>query len=287
MGRGVERVKKRWWAMGALAVLWVGAALLARGQSAPALGDGLFAWGGETLLPENRGALTDTLARLDADVLYQEFPAGTGAETAAEFLTDMEAAGVEVYCLAGAPEWGLEEDGRSLVEAIDRAAALGPGVRGVMADVEPYLTPAWDRDSDAVMERYVSGMAAAREHARGRGLSLIACIPYWYDNDHADALARLMATGCDGVAVMNYYRGAEAEHLRTELELARRAGIPTVCVSEFQQPGTHDLTDKTTYYTDGLEAARESWAAVREALGDGGLSFAYHWYAPVRELLER
>ena len=54
------------------------------------------------------------------------------------------------------------------MEAIDRAAALGTRSQRVMADVEPYLTPAWDRDSDAVMGRYVSGMAAARG-TRGRG----------------------------------------------------------------------------------------------------------------------
>lgn len=284
-------MKKRWGLLAALACVCLLAVFLRpHGADAPLeLDDGLFSWGGAVLAPENRAELLDTLTRLDTGVLYQEFP--TDRPDAASFLKDMKTAGVQVWLLTGQAEWGLEPDGASLKAEIDRASALsaqsGGGLAGLMVDVEPYLTDEWTEDEGRVLELYVSCMAAARQYAQEQGLALLSCIPYWYDNSHTDMLAQLIQTGCDGVAVMNYYRDREAEHIGAEVSLAREAGKPVICIYEFQRPGIHGLTEKSTYYTDGLTAAWESWAAVQQEIGYKNLSFAYHWYEPVQELLGR
>lgn len=283
-----EDVKKYWF--GALAALMLcgAAAWWAAEHTVQRLPTGMFSWEDAVLDPAGRPELLNQLRRLQVGALYQTFSDAAMVEAyAAGFLTDLERAGIAVYYLTGQAQWGLEADGAALKAEIDRAAALSGRLAGLMVDVEPYLTDEWDRDPGGVMARYVDGMAAARAYAQTQGLPLIACIPYWYDNDHLPELERLIRTGCDGVAVMNYYRSGEADHIRTEVELARAAGIPVISISEFQRPGTHDLTERTTYYTDGLSAARDSWTQLAQALGEEGLSFAYHWYGPVLELLER
>ncbi len=281
-------MKKRWFLFAGLACVCLLAVASRPHSDVPLeLDDGLFSWGGAALAPENRTGLLDALERLDAGVLYQEFP--PDSPEAVPFLADMKTAGIQVWLLTGRAEWGLEPDGASLKAEIDRASALsaqsGGGLAGLMVDVEPYLTDQWDADENWVLEQYVSCMTAARQYAQERKLALLACIPYWYDNDHADMLSRLVQTGCDGVAVMNYYRGREAEHIGTEVSLAREAGKPVICIYEFQRPGIHGLTEENTYYTAGLTAARESWAAVRQAADYESTYFAYHWYEPVLELL--
>ena len=281
---------KRGWIWLAVLLLLAALLVLLPWRGPLVLGDGLFSWGGEVLEPARRAGVLDTLHRLAADDLYQERPEGE-EEQAVSFLCDMEKAGIQVLLLTGRPEWGLDPQAAALKEEVDRASALakrsGGALEGLMVDVEPYLTQSWEEDEARVMEGYVSAMVAARQYANRQGLALLACIPYWYDNDHSEALARLIEEGCDGVAVMNYYRSGEASHIQAEADLARAAKKPVVCIFEFQPPGVHGLTEESTYYADGLAAARQSWEKVRRAVDYDGMVLGYHCYDPIRVLIER
>ena len=48
------------------------------------------------------------------------------------------------------------------------------GAKGVVLDVEPYLTDGW-KDRAEVLRQYVDGMCRAREAADRAGIELIAC----------------------------------------------------------------------------------------------------------------
>lgn len=261
-------MKRRWIWLAALLLLAAVLVLLPwRGPLV--LGDGLFSWGGEVLEPARRAGLLDTLHRLEADDLYQEIPEGE-EEQAVSFLCDMEKAGIRVLLLTGRPEWGLDPQAAALKEEVDRAAALakrsGGALEGLMVDVEPYLTQSWEEDETRVMEGYVSAMVAARQYANRQGLALLACIPYWYDNDHSEALARLIEEGCDGVAVMNYYRSGEASHIQAEADLAR-AAKSRWCASSSSSPRACTASPKRAPITP----------TASQPPGNPGRRFAVRW----------
>ncbi|MEA5011938.1 MAG: hypothetical protein VB100_09505 [Angelakisella sp.] len=260
--------------------VWVGAGALRQ----PKESRGIFIWGAPITQPQEQQTMLSALKRLSINAVYQEFP-GDELSDAAEYISVLKSAYIDTYLLTGQPQWGLEADGASLIKEIDRAVSMGGQLAGIMVDVEPYLTKEWDKDENAVMQSYVQGMSTAYQYAEQKGLALIACIPYWYDNSHTAALEQLIATGCDAVAVMNYYRKNEAEHMQTELELARKANKEAICIFEFQPPGKHSLTEKETYYTLGLDAAHQSWESIKKQLGSKQLGFAYHWYSSILELL--
>ena len=178
-----------------------------------------------------------------------------------------------------------------MTEEVLRAASWnqefpeGVGFQGVLMDTEPYLTDPWEEDPEAVMEAYVDGMSQAASCAREKDLEYVACIPYYYDTwELEEPLERLFQEGCTGAAVMNYYRENEAEHIRGEVELARAADRPLTVLYELQPPGVHGLTEKNTYYEEGVEALLDSWQRLQEELDPQGLSMAVHEYQWAKEV---
>lgn len=251
----------------------------------------LFNWHGSAVGPEDRDVLFRTMAQAGLSVLYQHISSETTAAETAAFLAAAQQAGIEVWLLAGDPCWGLDPEGGHMLEEVARAAAFNSGLppeqqlRGILMDTEPYLTDEWDDDPDGVMDAYVQGMTAAHAAAAEKGLSFIACIPFYYDNmGQEEGLARLLADGCDAVAIMNYSKYKEVEQIETEVALAGEK--PIIVVYELQEPGTHGLQESNTYYHDGLSAVWRSMDTLRQAFGKN-FACALHDYTSVREVLER
>ena len=129
--------------------------------------------------------------------------------------------------------------------------------------------------------------AKAYEAAEKRNLLVILCIPNFYDSMGLEqSLEKLIRTGCDAVAVMNYDKTDEAGQIWGEAEIAEKYGKGIIHITEMQRPGTHDLEPKNTYYEDGIEAVKESWEHLREEIPNENLGFSWHYLKPVLELLE-
>lgn len=285
----MKKIHKAPIVIAALAALTILLTLLIQGSSSGRESVGLFSWDFETVSSDT-DQLRELAVNLGVTELYQEFPAEDSDGKLRPFLDNMHNAGISVYYLTGKSEWALEPSADSLKEQIDQAYAINlyspkAPLKGLMVDVEPYLTAEWDEDPVKVMETYLSCMIEAHAYANYRNLRLIACIPYWLDNKHSEALDTLISKGCDAVALMNYHRGDETANIENEVKLAAKLGKPVINISEFQRPGTHDLTDLNTYYNDGLDAARQSWQVIRDNLDYDGLYFAYHYYNPLLKIL--
>ena len=250
---------------------------------------GLFSWSEEALTAGGRAELLAMMRTLELESLYQAIPEDAEQQGVADLLAGASEAGAEVWLLTGDPAWGLQPDGAAMIGEIERAARYNQGLeeeiqlRGIVMDVEPYLTSAWETDQDKVMRAYTAAMEQACRAAERNGLALCACIPYYYDDlGFTAALEELVEQGCDSLVVMNYYRGDEAAQIETELSLARGAGKPLTVAYELQPPGSHGLTEQNTYYGLGLEAVGESYAAIVRRLGGEGLSYALHSYEALR-----
>ena len=124
-------------------------------------------------------------------------------------------------------------------------------------------------------------------YAQKKHVQLIACIPYWFDNTYPDILDQIIALGCDEIAIMNYHRKNERKNIENEVQLAQKYAKPIICIAELQEPGKHGLTPINTYYDVGLEAVQSTWDDLHGYFGYSQLSFSYHYYNPVQELITK
>ncbi len=252
---------------------------------------GMFEWDEDSILRIDEAA--ELAKRLRITHWYQEIEFSQGmVQELAAFIEAMAGQGVKVYALVGAKEWGYEPDGASLIAYMENVRIYNESVSqnqrlwGIMADVEPYILKGWKDNAQANMDAYVSGMVKAHEWTLENDLLLIACIPRHYDDQGlSEQLERLIAQGCDEVAVMNYGCGDEVERIKTEALLAVRYGKPLHCILEFQEVGKHGLTEEETYRNKGLEAAWEVWTQVEEACEGVQFIRDYHWTEPIWDIL--
>ena len=268
---------------------------------------GLFSWSAETVNQTDR-ELFSIMKDQELNVLYQNFSSkNSRQEQMSLFAEKAMEAGITIYRLTGHPSWALDSEGERLCEEVEETAAYNrriqrkflerrrgdgeewaqiPCLEGIVFDVEPYTLDEWDEDPDRVMETFVSGMKKAYALARSHELEMIVCIPWFYDKKgQGEGLEELIRNGCDRIAVMNYYRGAEIKSIATEVELASEYGKELINIYELKKADGSSVEEINTYYNSGLTALRKSYAGVKEAYPGRNISIAYHDYRALKEVL--
>ncbi len=254
----------------------------------------IFSWHKDPMLPENKNQVNHICKTLGITAFYQCFPAESlYEENTISFLQAMQEQHIAVYYLTGEPQWALEEHGDTIKQEIDKIAAFNATldeaihIKGIVLDIEPYLTDNWAENERVIMEQYAQNMLQTYAYAQKKHVQLIACIPYWFDNTYPDILDQIIALGCDEIAIMNYHRKNERKNIENEVQLAQKYAKPIICIAELQEPGKHGLTPINTYYDVGLEAVQSTWDDLHGYFGYSQLSFSYHYYNPVQELITK
>lgn len=258
----------------------------------PSSDAGLFSWKDDALQQQEQ--LFGLMEEQRLNVLYQHFSGDAEQQSIAAFLQQAAEQDIAVYYLTGDPLWALQEDADSLCSELERVLELnqsqgGQGLKGVVFDVEPYLLDEWEEDrAQDVMDAFVKCMKTAYERAATLGLEVVLCIPYFFDTKGFEAeLETLIGYCCDQVAVMNYYREKEIEHIETEAALARAYDKGLITIYELKPPGSHDLTERNTYYQEGLQAVADNFAQMKSAFPEQELSMALHDYKALEEVAGR
>ena len=263
------------------------------GKSVQAFGNmqvGLFSWDIEAIREKgSREDLFSILFEINANEVYQSLR----VDSARDFLMEAHQRGVRVYALSGQPEWGLDPKAGKMMKEVDLVVSLrrkldGAGPAGLVLDVEPYLTKIYRNDPEQAMDTFVAAMRKTYAYAREAGVEVILCIPYFYDTKgFPDHLRALIEEASDAVAVMNYFKRTEAANIASEVSIARETGKRLINIAELQRPGTHDLTERNTYFREGLPAVWKSFEKLAGDFGYEGLSYALHDYTALREVIDR
>lgn len=255
---------------------------------------GIFSWEDEVYSPAHSKTFYETLERLQIKEVYQHISnENLYAEETQSFVSEMNQRGIALYYLTGDKEWALEKRGKSMVEQVDKIAQYNKTFKnsgtfkGIIFDVEPYLTEEWDQNADAVMKRYIKNLKLAYKEASEHGLYMIVCIPFWFDKNYEKELIQIIAESSDEVAVMNYGRTNEIRNIQKEIEIARKHKKPINCIFEFQKPGEHQLDEVQTYYHLGVEQAISNFEKLYELYNYNNLKFSYHYYKPITEILQK
>ena len=258
---------------------------------------GMFSWSEAALEESEAEELEVCFSEAGVGEIYQFFTEeNLGTEETSGFLRRMAEQGIPVCALMGESEWSRETGGEALIREIrrivefNREADAQELISTVMVDVEPYVLEEWDggdEERQQLMEDYLECMRSAYSYAQENDLRYIVCIPTFYDAVCPDILEKLVRDACDGIAVMNYNRSDEFGQMEAETELAREYEKEIICIFELQEAGKHELEEINTYAGIGLEDLWRSAETLRESFAYEGLRFAYHYYEPLKEMLQQ
>ena len=141
----------------------------------------------------------------------------------------------------------------------------------------------WKENKD-VQNSYLKAMRAVKKEAEKRNYETVLCIPYYMDE--YPYLKELVSQGCDGLAVMNYYRKNEALHIETEAGLCKKYHKRLIHIYEFQKVGRHSLEEMNTYYDLGYDAIKESFEKLKNIYNEIDMCYAIHDYDAFNEVME-
>lgn len=100
-------------------------------------------------------------------------------------------------------------------------------MKGIVIDIEPQSLPEFESNPDLLMRHFTEGLTAAYQVANQKGLEVIVCLPYFFDTEgFSDELATIVQRASDQVAIMNYYRGKEIDHISNEASLSKQYQNP-------------------------------------------------------------
>lgn len=252
----------------------------------------LFSWK-KTAVTEEKEQLFRIMKDRKLNTLYQEFSSELQEEEIKVFLKEAKEEGIDVYLLTGAPEWALESNGESMLHRFEKAIEINQtagethGLKGIIYDIEPYLLKEWNNENSfKIMDSFVEGMKEVYQTSRDSSLEIILCIPYYYDDTgYLEQLTALIESGCDQVAIMNYYQGKEFDNIKNEVSLASEYGKKVINIYELKAPGEHGLKENNTYFEEGITVVGENFASLKAAFKEKlELSLAFHDYEALKEV---
>jgi len=253
----------------------------------------LFSWSSQQLEPSEFESISDLLYTNKISQIYQTFPENSiRDDTASDFIKHMQNNEIDTYYLTGDPSWAIERRNRSMRSKIDliveynNNAGTNSKFAGIVFDVEPYLLSDWNEDRDKVMDKFLSNMVDTYEYAKQFDITVIICIPYWFDNNYYDILESLIKDACDQVAVMNYARNKEIKNIANEVDLSRRYNKNIICITEIQPPSGTSIPDSITYYNYGLNVIWRMWNQVYSYFDYDYLIFSYHQYKQLKGFID-
>lgn len=251
----------------------------------------IFSWDKLSVL-EAKENLFDVMEKYEIKTVYQSFSRELPKNKISKFLEACSEYNYQVYYLCGDPEYALDQDAEKMTENIDDAAAIKEYdnkdvLKGILFDVEPYLLDEWEIQSDKIIQQFTDNLQIAYKKAKENKLEMIVCIPYYYDTQgFSDSLEKIIKDRCDGIAIMNYYKKNEYEHIKEEVELAKKYNKTCINIYEFQPSGKYGLTDENTYYEEGIEKAEENFKVLRNKLDSNNLVLSFHEYKAIKGLME-
>ena len=160
-------------------------------------------------------------------------------------------------------------------------------MQGVVLDIEPQSLEEYQDDPKAVWGTLVDNLKEVYGLTKAANMELIVCLPYYLDTKGFDEeLEAIISEASDEVAIMNYYRGKEIDHIAKEVSVSKQYDKSIQTVYELQAPGQFDLAEINTYHHLSLDAVVENFNQLKTHFSDQQVNLGLHEYKSLVKLLE-
>lgn len=236
-------------------------------------------------------AIVDFSTEHGVDRLYLSAPPGFSSDPIYDaFLNLAHEAGIEVFALAGEPQWAKRS--RPFIKWVDEVVTHG-GFDGLAPDVEPYALSDWNNKKrrDRLISSYLRALEDVRDHSGG--LPVIPAVPFWWDDPEFSFKDNLLIDEViqrvDGIAVMAYRDTADGPN--GIIVLAQHEVTATAAAGKSVTIGVETAPNSTyehvTFFEEGnavmeaqLAEVATEWSSIPSYWGN-----AIHHYASYADLV--
>lgn len=251
----------------------------------------IYSWNIEDV---NDAMLIEICDELNINTFYQAISADNlNTDEWKKLLKELTEKGIDCYLLQGNPKQAYEEGAESMKEVVNKVKKFNDEneykIKGIVWDVEFYLdkTQYQEESKKNCFERYYKNMLEIYDYAKQREIETVQVIPYWLDTEIGEeALERLIKNTCDSIEVMNYYKQRAKEHIRNEIDYAKKYDKEIVTIAELQEADGVSVIDKISFYQDGLESCQKEIKEILDTYDYEKLGYAYHYYKYLKILYE-
>lgn len=246
----------------------------------------IFSWFKEQL--HHPEATFELLKCYEISRIYQSIAKDDSKEAVMQFLETAKKYNIEVYILAGEVEWAYEMYQQEIIHFIEEASLYYPLIKGVVLDIEPHSLEDFPQDGQMILRSFAKNLQKAYLLTQSYQLEMVVCLPYYYDTmGYEMELETIIAHGLDEVAIMNYYREKELEHMEFEVALSQKYHKKIQTIYELQAPDKYGLTDKNTYYNYGIQAVYKSYKKITEKIPYKEVGLSFHEFQSFKELTSK
>lgn len=252
----------------------------------------IFSWDKETVT-EDVQRTKDFLQSQKIRRLFQSFASELSMDEIQTFMGRVSDE-VDVYQLIGTPEWAYAENKARLIDQGERVVKINNTldvenqIKGLVVDVEPYLLDDFDWEDEELKLSFMENMKALYDFLQANDLAMITVVPYFYETKgYKDVLDFLIKEASTELAVMNYFREEEVEHILYETTIAKEVDLAVTTIYEFKAPGEYDLTERNTYYNEGLDKALNNFQYVKQTFDEQEIYAAFHDLTALKEVVGR
>lgn len=243
----------------------------------------LWCWGEEVL--DETDTLLSMCQTLEVDCIYQEITSLFEDAKLVTYIDTIHNNNMDFYFIFGHPTYYNDLDTiKSKIDIVNTFNTNNPNskVEGIIFDIEPYGESVDGQGTS--YERSLIWRDTAREaylYANGLGIRTIYCNPVWYSNEVITSFNQYS----DGISYMNYVKPHLVDYIKEEMQEAIANNKWIEQITEFQDPIKAGINEEETFFFEGIHSAHKAWEKLEEAYPDCNLSFSYHYYSPLKNLL--
>lgn len=236
----------------------------------------LFSWNSKDIVNED-SQLFSIMKQYSINTLYQSFD----KDNYEYFFKQCQQKNIQVYDLCGDKKFALKKNYQALENEINESLSLKktyPLLKGIVLDIEPYLLIDWKDNQNQILQEFLDNLKKVYKICQDQQYTMIVCIPYYYDTlHHNNFLKTLIQSCCDGIAIMNYYKKDESQHIQYEVKLTKTYHKQCIVIYEMNKPYKDGITEMNTYYHDGINKAIESFEKIKKDHGIN-MMMSFHDY---------
>jgi hypothetical protein len=219
-----------------------------------------------------------------------------------DFVAKATAAGIEVHAMGGHPLWSLEPYRERMlrlvgyVKGYNGSAEADEKFHGIHLDIEPYVLPDWNQDTESVLRQWMDNIDAFVQEAKEESDLVLSCdLAIWLDQfgvpgDSDTSFSRWMINKLDQVTLMAFRNTADGPGgisavVQDEMGFADELGKDLVVAVEMKE--NHE-GEYVSFYQKGEAEMHRQLSKLPQLLADhpaykGNAVHAYEYWKNAME----
>lgn len=229
--------------------------------------------------------LIEVCKKLNVEAVYQEVLTTSlySSQKLKDYIFTLRQNNIDCYFVFGEAGWydnvSAIKSKIDIVKNYNNSVSEVYKTKGIVFDVEPHAA----QDSRSVEERVSIWKDVAKEaylYANSIKVRLIYCNPVWFNEETRTSFTIYS----DGLTYMNYAKTNMISNISEEMQIAEQKNKWIENITEFQS--TQYVDEDDSCYNLGIAGVHEIWNAIKSTYPNNNISFSYHYYLPILDLID-